>query len=304
MVWPGTKSFVKQLYRECDHDDLGNTAAALTYFAMLALFPFLIFLVSLMGLVLDPRVTQHLVGELGRFAPGQVTQIVNDRLVALQQSSNRRLLTVAIVGSIWAASGGVTALMQALNRCYDQVETRPFWKTRGLGILVTIAGGVVGVIAVAVVMLVPVAGHFIGGQVGAAIAWLRFPVAGAIMTALWAVLYWILPNVRPKFQLITPGSVVGVILWLAASWGFAEYVGHSRSYEATYGTLGGVVVLLVWMWISSLVILLGAEINKILTPAEKLEQAPTSEARLGRERDGERGRAPTGKPSEPEPSPA
>jgi membrane protein len=104
-------------------------------------------------------------------------------------------------------------------------------------------------------------------------------VAGAFLLLLWALFYWALPNVKPtRFQLVTPGSLFGVVVWLLASWGFSEYVRHFGTYQKTYGALGGIIVLLVWMWISGVVLLVGAEINKILTPAEKLKRSPTGEA--------------------------
>jgi membrane protein len=125
-----------------------------------------------------------------------------------------------------------------------------------------------------------------------------------IVLLLWALLYWALPNVKPhRFQIVSFGSVVGVVVWLVASWGFSEYVRHSHGYEATYGTVGGMIVLLVWMYISSLVVLLGAEMNKVLTPSERLKEAPTGEARAGGKT-----RPPVAQPrnpdERPEPSPA
>jgi membrane protein len=184
------------------------------------------------------------------------------------------------VTALWAASGGVSSLGQALNRCYDVRETRPFWRSRGNAVLVTLVATVVGILAATILFFVPVLGKFIGGTLGALLAWLRFPVAGAMVVGLWAFLYWALPNVRPKFQLVTPGSLVGTGLWLLASWGFSQYVVHFGRYEAIYGTLGGVIVLLVWMWISSIVVLLGAEINKVLTPERRLKESKTGERRL------------------------
>jgi membrane protein len=262
------KEFVKKLVKAWNQNLVGDSAAALTYYGMLSLFPFLLFLVALTGLVLDPAATDNLVQTIARFAPPSVAQILGDRLKAIEQASSRKLLTIGIVGAVWAASGGVSSLMQALNRAYDVRETRPFWKTRGLAILVTLGAGVLGVLTAAIMFFVPVVGAIAGGRAGAALTWLRFPVAGAILMALLAVLYWILPNVKPRFHLITPGSVTAVVVWLAASWGFSEYVRRSRSYEATYGALGGVIILLVWMWLSAVVVLLGAELNKILTPRE------------------------------------
>jgi membrane protein len=308
MNWPGRdlswKDFVKQLAHDFGEDAVSTTAAALTYFAVLALFPFLLFLVALASVVLDPHTITSLVQQLGTVAPPAVTQIVGNRLQTLSDNPSGGLLTIGIVGAFWSASGAVTSLTEALNRCYDVRETRPFWKRRGLALLVTLAAGIIVIITVAIMFFVPVLGHFIGGWLGALITWIRFPVGGIIVMALWALLYWALPNVTPhRFQLVSFGSLVGVVVWLLASWGFGEYVRHSDSYEATYGAVGGMIVMLVWMYISSLVVLLGAEMNKLLTPAERLKRAPTGEARAGGKE-----QPPVAQPRQPserpEPSPA
>jgi membrane protein len=281
--------FGKRLAAEWKKDAVADTAAALTYYGVLALFPFLLFLVALISLVLDPRRVSGLVQQLSAVAPPQATQIVSGRLDALARHPSGKLLTIGIVAALWSASGAVGALGQALNRCNDLCETRPLWKTRGLALLVTLGAGVVSVLAALILFAVPVAGALVGGPVGHAITWLRFPVAGLIAMVLWALLYWALPSVRPRFQLLTPGSVAGVVVWLIASWGFSEYVRHSRSYEATYGAIGGMIVLLVWMWLSSAVVLLGAEVNKLLAREPRLRRSPTGEPRG----DGERARRPT-----------
>lgn len=308
MNWPGKEigwgAFFRQLAHDWSEDAVSTTAAALTYFAILALFPFLLFLVALLGVVLDPHQTASLVQQLGAVAPPQVTQILGDRLNALVQHPSGGLLTIGILGAFWSASGAVTSVMEALNRCYDVRETRPMWKRRGLALLVTLAVGVIVIIAVLVMFAVPFAAHFVGGTLGAAINWIRFPIGGLIVMLSWALLYWALPNVTPhRFQLVSFGSLFGVVIWLVASWGFSEYVRHSHGYEATYGAVGGMIVLLVWMYISSVVVLLGAEMNKVLTPAERLKQAPTGEARRGGKE-----QPPVAKPrgpgERPEPSPA
>jgi membrane protein len=125
------------------------------------------------------------------------------------------------------------------------------------------------------------------GSIRTVIAIARYPLAGLAVMVVWATLYWILPNVRPRFQLISPGAAVGVVVWLLASMGFSFYVSRFGKYEATYGTLGGIIILLVWMWLSSVVVLLGAELNKILTPAEKLKKlSANGEERPGPSRTG------------------
>jgi membrane protein len=249
---------------------------------MLSLFPFLVFVAALAGMLLDPAAIRGFVAELAKVMPPQVSQIIGDRLHALQRSPQRGLLTVGILASIWAASRGITSLGQALSRCYAVRETRPYWRSRGLAVLVTLISGAAGVLIAAITFFLPVLGAMIGGPLGLALVRARFAAAGLMLVMLWAFLYWVLPSVRPRFQLITPGSMVGMVVWLASSWGFSEYVRHSRKYDAIYGALGGVIVLLVWMWITAAIVLVGAEINKILTPAGG--PAPRRErARAGRE---------------------
>jgi membrane protein len=260
---------VKRLAVEWKEYSLADTAAALAFYGVLALFPFLLFVVAVVGLVLDPHIVRNLVAQLALVAPPQVTAIIGAQLDSLLRGPHTRVLTVGAVLAVWAASGGVSALMQALDRCNDIRETRPFWKTRGIAIACTLVGGVAAVVAVAVAFITPLLARVVGGRLGTLITWARLPVAGVIVLGMWTFLYWALPNVRPRFHLVSVGSVVGVVLWLLASWLFSEYVRHFGRYEATYGALGGVIVLVLWMWISAIAMLLGAEINKLLTPAGK-----------------------------------
>ena len=207
---------------------------------------------------------QRIVQQLGEVAPGPATQILGERIQQLGGQQNVALLGLGALFAIWSASGGVMALIGALNRCYDVKEGRPFWKVRGIAILMTIVAGVLALVAALVAVATAPLADWIGGPAGTAIGWLRLPVAGLVMMFLWALLYYVLPDVEQSFRFITPGSVLGVVLWVIASWGFSMYVSHFGSYDKTYGSLGGVIVLLLWMWISSLVLLLGAETNALI----------------------------------------
>jgi membrane protein len=135
---------------------------------------------------------------------------------------------------------------------------------RAIAILMTLVSGALALVAALVAIATAPLADLVGGPAGAAIGWLRLPVAGLVMMFLWALLYYVLPDVQQRFRFITPGSVVGVVLWVLASWGFSRYVTSFGSYDKTYGSLGGVIVLLLWMWISSLVLLVGAEINALV----------------------------------------
>ena len=273
MSW---REFGKGVSGEISRDNVTNLAAGVTYYGVLSLFPFVLFLVALASLFITPDDAQRIVQQLSEVAPGPATQIIGQRIQQLGEQQHVTLIGFGAIGAIWAASGGVTTVMWALNIAYDVKESRPFWKVRAIAVLMTIVAGVLGLVAALVAIGAGPLGDQLGGPIGAAISWLRLPVAGIVMMFLWALMYWALPDVEQDFKFITPGSIVGVILWVLASYGFSKYVGHFGSYDRTYGALGGVIVLLLWMWISSLVLLLGAEINAFIehrSPEGKREGA-------------------------------
>jgi membrane protein len=273
MSW---KEFGKGLKNELSKDNVTDLAASITYYGVLALFPFLLFCVALASVVIQPSDAERMVDQLAAVAPGQVTQILGDRIRQLGQDQNVTLLGFGALGAIWAASGGVLAVMRGLNTAYDVDEGRPFWKVRLIAVVMTLICGALALVAAVVAVAFGPLGEAIGGPLGTAVTWLRLPVAGVIMMLLWALVYYVLPDVEQKFKFITPGSVVGVVLWVLASYGFSKYVANFGKYDETYGALGGFVVLLFWMWISSLVLLLGAEVNAFIehrSPEGKREGA-------------------------------
>ena len=261
MSW---REFLGGVKTEISNDGVFDLAATVTYWGILALFPFLLMLVAIASVVITPDQAQALVKQLSEVAPGPATEILGNRLRQLGGQSNVALLGFGFVAAVWSASGGVTALMSALNRCYDVKEQRPWWKARGIAILMTFVAGALALVAALVAVALPPVAEWIGGPLGAVITWLRLPVAGLVMMFLWALLYYVLPDVEQDFKFITPGSVIGVVIWVIASWLFSQYVAHFGSYDKTYGSLGGVIVLLLWMWISSLVLLVGAEMNALI----------------------------------------
>jgi membrane protein len=268
MVLPGKgmswKEFFKALKNEWTRDKVSDTAGALTFFGVLALFPFLLFLVSLASVIIDPAQAEALIQQLSQVAPQEVVSILGERIHSLAQNNSVGLLTVGGLGAVWAASGGVVALMKALNTTYGVEESRPFWKVRGIALLVTLGAAVVSIIAAALAVAAPAVADKLGEPFSTLVVWLRLPFAGLMMMLVWAVIYYALPDVKQKFKFITPGSVVGVIIWVLASWGFSKYVANFGKYDVNYGAIGGVIVFLLWMWITSQVVLLGAEINAIL----------------------------------------
>jgi membrane protein len=283
MSW---KELLVGLKGEISRDKVTDLAASVTFYGILSLFPFLLTLVAIASVVITPEVAERIVAQLGEVAPGPATQILSERIRQLGGQQNLALLGFGAVAALWSASGGVMALVTALNRCYDVTDQRPWWKVRAIAIAMTLVASVLALLAALVGVATAPLASWIGGPIGTAIGWLRLPVAGLVMMFLWALLYQVLPDVEQRFRLLTPGSVAGVVLWVIASWGFSTYVSHFGSYDRTYGSLGGVIVLLLWMWISALAVLLGAEINAFI------EQRSPEGKRQGAKRRRDAGLAP------------
>ena len=258
------KQFFLVLKERFIKDKLMDVAGSVTFFGVLALFPFLLFLVTLAGLVLQPQQVEQFIREIGNVAPADATRIIAEQIRDIHKSQSVGLLTVGFVGAIWSASGGVVSLMDALNGLHHVEDRRPFWKTRGLAVLTTFGASAAILIAALVGVAAGPIAHAFGGPVARLVIWLRLPVAGLLIALVWAVLYQILPDVPRRFRFLTPGSVVAVAVWLIASWGFSFYVLHFGEYNKTYGAIGGAVVMLMWMWISAMVLLTGALINTVL----------------------------------------
>jgi membrane protein len=260
---------LKRTIKEYGDDNLGDWAAALTYYAVLSIFPALLVLVSLLGLA-GQSTTQAIVDNVGQLAPGAATDIVRGAVQNLQRNQGAAgfAFFIGLAGAIWSASGYVGAFMRAANAIWDVEEGRPVWKTIPLRVAVTIATLVlVTISALAVVLTGPLArtvGNIVGLGETAVQIWdiAKWPVLVLIVSFMFALLYWAAPNVKhPKFQWVSPGGLLAVVLWIIASAAFAFYVANFASYNKTYGSLGGVIVFLVWLWITNIVILLGAEFN-------------------------------------------
>lgn len=268
-------AFSKSLLDGFLRDGIDDVAGAVAFYCVLSLFPLLLFVVAVVSQIVSWQTIDDVVQEASRVAPDQVTAILRERLVALKEHPSGGLLTVGFLGALWSASAGVSSIIPALNRAYDVIETRPYWRRKLLAIAATLSFGVVALAASIFALTLPAIVGPGGGPIATLVDWIRLPVAGLVMMVIWALLYAFLPNVRPRFQPVTPGSVVGVLLWLGASWGFGIYARHFGDYEATYGALGGVIVLLLWMWVSAMALLLGAEINRILMPVEDKREVTT-----------------------------
>jgi membrane protein len=277
-----------RVVKEVGDDDLSGAAAELAYRFFLSLFPFFIFLAALGGLISDvfgvSNPTDKIMNELGSALPADASAVLRQQLEQVVESRDIGLLSFGIVGAIWAASSGFGSLMKAMNRTYEVKETRPIWKRYALAIGMTLLAG--GAMLAAFVILVTgtVYGLKIAGEIGldGALATLftlaRWPVVALFLLAAMAFLYWAAPNVDLPFRWITPGALVFAIVWLVMTYLFGLYVSNFGSYNATYGALGGVVILLIWLYLTSFIILLGSEINAVLAQEEVPEKLPNTPA--------------------------
>ena len=274
-VWGALKRTVK----EFQEDNLSDWAAALTYYAILAIFPALIVLVSILGLV-GESATQPLIDNLGAVAPGPAKDIFTNAIKNLQgdQGAAGVLFIIGLLGALWSASSYVGAFMRASNSIYDMPEGRPVWKTLPIRVVLTlILLFLLAITALAVVLtggLAQKVGDIIGLGSTTVDVWniAKWPVLLVVVSFMFALLYWAAPNVKqPGFRFVSPGGILAVVGWLIASAAFAFYVGNFGSYNKTYGALGGVIVFLVWLWISNIVILLGAEFNAELERGRAIE---------------------------------
>jgi membrane protein len=264
--WGGV---ARRTLAESRDDNLTDLAAALTYYAILSIFPALLALVSIAGIVGQPA-TKPLLTNIGAFTPGAARDILESAVNGLThgRSSAGLIFFVGLIGAIWAASAYVAAFMRAANVIWDVEEGRPIWKTLGIRVGVTLVAVVLlTVAAIAVVLTGGVArkaGTLLGiGDAGIR-AWdiAKWPVLVLIAALIFGLLYYASPNVRHgTFRSILPGGITAVVLWIAASALFALYVANFGSYNRTYGSLGAVIVFLLWLWITNLAILIGAELN-------------------------------------------
>jgi membrane protein len=274
--WGGVLS---RTMREFKEDNLTVWAAALTYYGILAIFPAIIALVSILGLI-GPSATQPLLDNVAQVAPGPAKDILTSAIENLQKSRGSAgiMFFVGIALALWSASGYVAAFMQAANAIYDIEVGRPVWKTIPVRVGVTLVLVLLlAITAVAVVLtgsLATQAGNVIGLGSAAVTAWdiAKWPVLLLIVSVMFAILYYASPNVKqPGFRWVSPGGVVAVLVWIVASALFAFYVANFGSYNKTYGALAGPVIFLVWLWISNIAVLLGAEINAELERGRRIE---------------------------------
>ena len=276
--WGGV---LKRTVREFKEDNLTDWAAALTYYSILSIFPALLALVSITALVgQHPETTNSLLKIVDDIGPASAVETFKGPIDTVMSNKGGAgiALIIGLAIALWSASSYVGAFMRASNQIYEVEEGRQFWKLRPLQMLVTLVMVLMlAIVTIAVVATGPLA-EAIGNQIGvgsaAVTAWdiAKWPVLLAVVMLMFALLYYASPNVRqPGFRWVTPGGVLAVVLWIVASIAFAFYVANFASYNKTYGSLAGVIVFLVWLWISNIAVLLGAEFDAELERGRELE---------------------------------
>lgn len=278
MLLPGFKGlplkvFFKRLKDELVNDAVTDTAAQLSYYFLFSLFPFLFFLVTLSAYLPLQGVVEDVIDRASYLMPYEALELVQGHLNSIISETRPNLLTFGFFAALWTASRGVDALRRALNLAYDVRETRPYLRTQVTSVFVTVL--------CSTLILVAFAGVVAGGRAGEWLAekahveqqfiafWsvARWPLMALVVMVSVAIAYYVLPDVKQQFRFITPGSVLGTLSWLGSTYLFSWYVDRFSAYNATYGSIAGVMILLLWLYISSLIFLVGGEINSIIEHA-------------------------------------
>ncbi|MEU9109972.1 YihY/virulence factor BrkB family protein [Streptomyces xanthophaeus] len=259
--------------KEFQNDELADRAAALTYYGVLALFPALLVLVSLLGIA-GESATRQVLDSVQKLAPGSAREVLSDAVEQLQGRSGAGslLAVVGLVVALWSASGYIAAFIRASNAVYDVPEGRPVWKVLPLRLALTVTLMVLAWASALIVVFTGGLARHVGTSLGigdsALTVWsiAKWPVLVLLVTIMIALLYWAAPNAKGRgFKWVTPGSLLALVIWMIASAGFAFYVANFASYNKTYGTVAGVIVFLVWLWITNLAVLLGLEFDAEMT---------------------------------------
>lgn len=272
----------KRVYHEIDDDDIFNGSAGLAYYFFFALFPLIIVLISLLGIVGGQSLGNSLVDQLTRMMPGSASQLVHETVKHTLQASGGGKLSFGILVSIWSASAGMVALIAALNNVFEVRETRSVIRQKAIALGLTLGNGIIVLIGMSLLLFGgKVADHFLGGHL--ALAWkiLQYPIAIAFLLLSYSSVYFFAPNVEhPHWEWVTPGSAIGVFLWLIASGALRLYLHFSNTYSATYGALGAVMILMLWFYVTGLAILIGGEYNSEIEKAAGAKEPGSPQRRV------------------------
>lgn len=275
---------IKRTFRETLRDDAQGLASQLAYYFFLALFPALLCLLAIASFLPLQNFTDDVVNLLGPFVPQEGVAIIRQQMLTIAEGHHGGLLTIGLLGALWSSSSAMLSVMSALNRTYDITESRPWWRVRLTAIALTLGLSVFIVVAAALIVVGPqladwLAMHFGFGPV---FVWtwkiFQWPLAFGMVVFAIGLIYFFAPDAEQDWVWITPGSFVAATLWLLGSLGFRFYAVHFGNYEATYGAIGGVILLLLWFYLSGLVIVIGSEMNAEIEHASPWGKAPGEKA--------------------------
>ncbi|ESR01284.1 ribonuclease BN [Stutzerimonas chloritidismutans AW-1] len=268
----GAVTLLKRTFKEFGNDDMSTYASALAYRGLFSMFPFLLFLITLLGFLDLQNFFDWLRMQAELALPPMAMEQINPVIDQLQEQK-AGLLSFGIVVALWTASVGFRSLMNAMNRAYDVEEGRPSWKLILLSLAYTVGIAVLLLLSAGLMIVGPQVMEWLASQVGLKDivvllwTWLRWPVIVLMLMLVVALLYYVAPDVKQEFRFITPGSVLAVLVWILASIAFGIYVQNFADYNATYGSIGAIIVLLLYLYISSAVLLFGAELNAVIEHA-------------------------------------
>lgn len=289
LTWRDYKAIIVRAVKQALAHGVTDSAAALAYYSFLAVPAVLLVAVGLFSLIASPDAITTLIDKLGTVIPSQATQLIDDSLRRMRENANGSLAIVIIgfVLALWTTTGAMTAFMRAVNGAYDREETRGFVKQRLVAVQMVIGLGVAFLLVFGLLILGPVISHWIGSalDVEGFIGWAwwiaQWPILIGALLLVFAMVLYLAPNVdHPRWQFVTPGSVFAVVVWLVASGAFAVYTAMFSSYNKTWGSLAAVIVMLTWLWLSSLSLLLGAEINAETERSRELRQGQPAEREI------------------------
>ena len=289
LSWP---ELLKRTYKELMDDDALGQAAQLAYYFFLAVFPAILCVIALASFLPLQNFTDEIVSSLDRFAPAEMLSIIRDQMVRLAQGNDGGILTLGLLGAVWSSSAAMVAMISAMNRAYEIDEGRPWWKVRATAILLTVGFAVFIVIAFGLIVAGPQAADWAAARLGFApafaLAWkiLQWPLAFALVVTGIGLVYYFAPDAEQDWVWITPGALIATVLWVIGSLAFRFYVVNFGNYEATYGAITGVILLMLWFYVSGLALLIGAEASAEIEHASPWgkaagEKIPGQKKKLG-----------------------
>jgi membrane protein len=289
LSWP---ELLKRTYKDLMADDGLGLAAQLAYYFFLALFPAILCVIALASFLPLTNFTDEIVSSLGRFAPEEMLAIIRNAMVRLSNGEDGGILSIGLLGAIWSSSAAMVAMIDAMNRAYDIEESRPWWKVRLMAIGLTIGLAVFVVLSFGLVVAGPQLADWLAANFGFSsffvTTWkvLQWPIAFALVVTGIGLIYYYAPDAEQEWVWITPGSLIAAVLWLIGSLGFRFYVVNWGNYEATYGAITGVILLMLWFYLSGLVLIVGAEASAEIERASPWgkaagEKAPGEKKKIG-----------------------